>query len=70
MDVSYNRLLKILIDKGMNKTSFSRQAGISSNTLAKISHNDFISMESLVKICRYLDCSFDEIMEIVPESKK
>lgn len=64
MDVSYNKLFKLLIDKGMNKTTFAKEVGISSNTLAKLSKNEFISMEIIVKFCKYLDCTIDDIMEI------
>ena len=45
MDVSYNKLFKLLIDKGMKKTVFAKTVGISANTLAKLSHNDMVSME-------------------------
>lgn len=69
MDVCYNKLFKLLIDKGWKKTEFAANVGISSNTLAKLTHNQYISMESLVKICRAMDCSVDDIMEIIPEKK-
>lgn len=32
MYVTYNNLFKLLIDKGLNKTEFAREVGISSNT--------------------------------------
>lgn len=40
MYVTYNNLFKLLIDKGLNKTEFAREVGISSNTLAKLSKNE------------------------------
>ena len=70
MDVSYNKLFKMLIDRGQKKTEFAREAGISSNTLAKLSKNEYISMEMLVKICRYLECSASDVFEIMPEYKE
>ena len=45
MLVSYNGLFKQLIDKGWNKTEFAREVGISSNTLAKLSKNELVSLE-------------------------
>ena len=39
MYVTYNNLFKLLIDKGLNKTEFAREVGISSNTLAKLSNS-------------------------------
>ena len=66
MDVCYNKLFKILIDKGLKKTEFAKIVGISQNTLAKLSKNEFVSMEILVKICRGLNCTVDDILEILP----
>ena len=61
MDVSYNKLFKLLIDKGMKKTVFAKTVGISANTLAKLSHNEMVSMEIIVRICRTLHCTVDDI---------
>ena len=55
MDVSYNKLFKLLIDKSMKKTDLRLATGISPNTLTKLSNNEYVSMEVLVKICRVLD---------------
>lgn len=62
--ISYNRLFKLLIDKGMKKTELANAVGITPNTLAKLSKNELVSMETLIKICKYLKCSFDDIVEI------
>lgn len=66
MDVCYNKLFKLLIDKGLKKMDFRDEVGISSNTLAKLSKNDYVSMEIIVRICRKLNCTVDEIMDIMP----
>ena len=68
MDVCYNRLFKLLIDKGLKKTEFAKKVGISANTLAKLSRNEMVSMEMLVRICRKLECTLDDIVEILPET--
>lgn len=69
MDVSYNKLFKLLIDKDMNKTDLRLATKISPNTLTKLSNNSYVSMQVLVKICRALDCDFGDIMEIMPIEK-
>lgn len=68
MDMCYNKLFKLLIDKGWKKMEFAEKAGISANTMAKLSKNEYVSMEVLVKICRTLECSVDDILEILPEN--
>ena len=67
MDVCYNKLFKLLIDKGLKKTEFSKQAGISANTLAKLSKNETVSMDVLIRICRSLNCTIDDIVDVLHE---
>lgn len=69
MDVSYNKLFKMLIDKEMKKTTFAKEVGISANTLAKLSRNETVSMDVIIRICRALSCSVDDIMDILPETR-
>lgn len=66
MDICYNKLFKMLIDKGMRKTEFRKQVGISEGTLAKLSRNENVSMDVIVKICRKMNCTVDDILDIVP----
>ena len=63
MSVSYDKLWKLLIDKKMNRTDLKETAGISFNVLAKMGKGEFISMESLYKICLSLNCNVGDIME-------
>ena len=57
-------LWKLLIDKKMNRTDLKDASGISFNVLAKMGKNEFVSMESLVKICYALNCDIGEILSI------
>ena len=70
MDVTYNKLFKLLIDKEMKKMEFAKDVGISSNTLAKLSRNELVSMEVIVRICRKLNCGIEDIMEVLPETRE
>ncbi len=63
MSVSYDKLWKLLIDKKMSRTDLKEAAGISFNVLAKMGKSEFISMESLYKICLALNCNIGDIME-------
>ncbi len=64
MQVSYNKLFKKLIDKGLKKTEFAKKAGISPGTLAKLSKNEYVSMDILVRICIEFDCQISDIVEV------
>lgn len=64
MAVNYNRLWKLLIDKGITKTEMRKRAGISTNVLAKMGRNETVSMDTLAKIAAVMDCGLDDIVEI------
>jgi putative transcriptional regulator len=70
MKYNYNHLWKMLIDKGMTKTEMRKQAGISTNVLAKMGRCEPVSMESLAKVCTALNCGLDDIVEINGNAKK
>lgn len=65
MLVSYDKLWKILIDRKMSRTELKDAAGISFNVLAKMGKNEFVSMDSLYKICQTLSCDIGEVVEFV-----
>ena len=67
MSVSYDKLWKILEEKHMMKTELTRAAKISTNAMAKLGKNEDVRVGILVKICTYLDCKIDDIMDIIPE---
>lgn len=64
MTYSYNRLWKLLIDRGLAKTELKSIAGVSTNIIAKMGKNEPISMESLAKITTTLQCGLDDIVEL------
>ena len=64
MTYNYNRLWKLLIDKGITKTQMRLQAGVSTNILAKMGKGEPVAMESLAKIATALNCGLDDIVEI------
>lgn len=69
MAVSYNRLWKLLIDKGMTKTEMRKAAGISTNVLAKMGKNETVSMDTLGRIAAAMECGLDDIVEITVTEK-
>ena len=64
MICNYNRLWKLLIDKGMTKTQMREAVGISKNILAKMGKGEPVAMDSLAKIATALNCGLDDIVEI------
>lgn len=69
MAVSYDKLFKILQEKGIKKTELLKKLKLSSATIAKLSKNEFVSLEVLEKICQCLNCYIEDIFEFVQETK-
>ena len=70
MSASYKKLFKILIDREMKSKDLAMKAGISAATLAKMKKDGVtVSSDVLVKICTALNCTLDDIVEIVPDNK-
>ena len=69
MAVSYKKLWKILIDKDMTKAELCKLANVSTYTMTKLGKGQTVTTEVLVKICKALECSFDDIMELVDDKK-
>ena len=67
MSVSYKRLWKLLIDRDMTKGQLRELSGISTRSLAKLGKNEDVRVDVLVKICGVLDCTMNDIMEIIPD---
>ena len=66
MKVSYKRLWKLLIDKDMKKKDLVKVAHISTYTINKLNRGDNVNTDTLVKICSALNCSIEDIMEVIP----
>ena len=66
-NVDYRKLWKLLIDKKMKKTELISAAGISTNVLAKLNKGEFVSMDSIQKICKALHCDVGDICVVNDE---
>lgn len=64
MEISYNKLWKLLIDKNMNKIDLQKLSRVSSASIAKLTKGENITTNVLLKICEALKCNMSDIMEI------
>ncbi len=70
MRVSYNKLWKMLIDRGMKKSQLREAVGVSKSTFAKLGKNENVTLPVLLDICEYLQCDIGDIIEALPDSKE
>ena len=63
MAANYNKLWKLLIDKGMTKTDLRLKTGMSTSTLAKMSKNENVSLDVILSICKVLECNIGDVVD-------
>lgn len=70
MNISYKKLWKLLIDRDMKKKDLEKAAGIISNyVISKMTRNENITVETVGKICKALNCTPNDMLEFVPDSE-
>lgn len=62
--ISYKPLFRLLLERDMTKTQLRTEVGFSSATLAKMSKGEYISLETIESICKYLNCKIEDVIEI------
>ena len=67
MSIEYKKLFHNLIDEGMTNSYLAEKAGITLNVITRLKRNEYVSLESIEKICGALNCNADEILEFVDE---
>lgn len=70
MAVTYKRLFHLLIDRGIQTTKLTEKSGFSANIITRLKRDQYVSLESIEKICLTLDCSVDDILEFYPENQE
>ncbi len=67
MIISYNKMWKLLIDKNMKRKDLKEKAEVSQNVMARLSKNQAVTMDTMGKICKVLQCDIGDVMEFIPE---
>lgn len=67
MAICYDRLFHLMIDKKITNAQLKDMAGVSANIITRIKRDEYVSIESIEKICRALECGVDDILEFTRE---
>lgn len=70
MAVKYDKLFHLLIDKKITNAQLAEKAGVSANIITRLKRDQYISIESIEKLCNALNCGVDDILEFVKESEE
>lgn len=69
MAVTYKKLFHLLIDQGIQASELTEKAGFSPNILTRLRRDQYVSLDSIEKICLALNCKVDDILEFVQDDK-
>lgn len=70
MAISYKKLFHLLVDRDITAVQLQQQAGYSANITTRLRKNIYISLESVEKICKALDCKVDDIVDFIPDTEE
>lgn len=64
MAISYRKLREILVDRQIQKRILHIEANLSNDVIAKIDKDEYMSLESLERIARYLGVDIGDLVEL------
>lgn len=70
MAVKYDRLFHLLIDRKITNAQLAEKAGVSANIITRLKRNQYLSMETIERLCNTLNCGVDEILEFYSDREK
>lgn len=65
--ISYKPLWKLLIDRNMTKKDLQMLIKCNSNTISKMSKNEYVSMANIDMMCFVLNCKISDIIEYIED---
>lgn len=69
MAVTYKKLFHLLIDRGIQTSELTEMAGFSANILTRLRRDQYVSLDSIEKICLALNCKVDDILDFIPSER-
>ena len=67
MAVKYDKLFHLLIDRKITNAQLAQKAGVSANIITRLKRDQYISLESIERLCVALNCGVDDILEFIPD---
>ena len=67
MHISYKPLWHTLVERNMRKEDLRIAAGLTTNMIANMGKGKYISMETLLRICKTLNCDIADVIELVDD---
>ena len=68
MRLSYSPLWRLMAERGITKKELIFRADISQRTVQKIAGNEPVTLQTILKICSFLQCGIEQVVEIIPDA--
>ena len=68
LPIVYDKLVKLLNEKGVNSYTIKRDKIIGQASYKKIKEGGDIDTRTISKLCKYLNCQPGDILEYVPDT--
>lgn len=67
MRISYKNLWHVLLDKNMTKQDLRKVTGISTTTVQKLTKNESVGIDIILRICEKLSLKIDDVVEFIED---
>ena len=67
MNISYDKLWKLMKNNKMNKSELAQSAELSSYVMTKLNNDRPVSMEVMLRLCKIFHCDIGEVMEVTED---
>ena len=65
MAVTYKKLFHLMIDREISNAELMEQAGFSANIITRLKRDNYLSLDTIEKICNTRNCGVDDILEFI-----
>lgn len=70
MPISYAKLFELMKEKGLTTYRIRKEKIISENALTSMRAGKSVTMDTIARLCKALDCQPGDILEYVPDDKE
>ena len=70
MAVKYDRLFHLLIERIITNAQLAEKAGVSAYIITRLKRNQYLSLETIERLCNTLNCGVDEILEFCSDGEE
>lgn len=67
MNISYDKLWKLMKNNKMKKSELAQAAELSSYVMTKLNNDRPVSMEVMLRLCKIFHCDIGDVMKVTED---